>query len=512
MSSVNLLTGLSTGRFDSLKVKNPVTGEYEAILPGTNANQLLKVYAGGVLYPASGLSFANAYSMFDPVTSTLQIGGPLYQGFVRIGDSVSYSDLTRGSNGELLWDGSAVASEALVTQVQTDLQINLDATVAYVQANFWPRSEQPLDVYVNGSLVSQASGLNFSNHSNSLDPNTGILTLGPVLSQTLLRLGTNAVYGDLTRGSGGELLWDGNQVSALAHYSETSGATTTLAQSFDTATPISTHMNWGGNATINNVSGSHQEITLNSSTYLVYGGQTIGERVYVSLELKAATPASLIELAFAVRNNTYWTDTITFQGLSSSVWRTFTWSFDVPDNATIILVIGQIPAQVGGGSFPNVTLQSGTVLLRNFHMYKSADLATISAPLTCEKDVTFSTSIESQHAYIINGITAANYFSSSDERLKTNVQDASLQSCQQVFDAVQVKTYERTDLAGKRIGFIAQDIEASSPSEFANLYGTRPSEDGVPYLTLDYSRLVTVLWGVVKNMQARLEALEANLP
>jgi hypothetical protein len=487
MSSVNLLTGLSTGRFDSLKVKNPITGEYEEILPGTNANQLLNVYAGGVLYPASGLSFANAYSMFDPVTSTLQIGGPLYQGVVRIGDSATYSNLSRGAAGELLWDGNQVALAG--------------------------SGGSSLDLYVNGSLVSPAAtGLNFSNHSNSLDPNTGILTLGPVLSQTLLRLGTNAVYGDLTRGSGGELLWGGNPVSALAHYSEASGATTTLAQSFDTATPISTHMNWGGNATINNVSGSHQEITLNSSTYLVYGGQTIGERVYVSLELKAATPASLIELAFAVRNNTYWTDTITFQGLSSSVWRTFTWSFDVPDNATIILVIGQIPAQVGGGSFPNVTLQSGTVLLRNFHMYKSADLATISAPLTCEKDVTFSTSIESQHAYIINAITAANYFSSSDERLKTNVQDASLQSCQQVFDAVQVKTYERTDLAGKRIGFIAQDIEASSPSEFANLYGTRPSEDGVPYLTLDYSRLVTVLWGVVKNMQARLEALEANLP
>jgi hypothetical protein len=76
---------------------------------------------------------------------------------------------------------------------------------------------------------------------------------------------------------------------------------------------------------------------------------------------------------------------------------------------------------------------------------------------------------------------------------------------------VQVKTYERTDLAGKRIGFIAQDVQGNLPEEFANLVGTRPSEDAEdPFLTLDYSRLVTVLWGVVKNLQARIEALEAG--
>ncbi|MFX4226588.1 MAG: tail fiber domain-containing protein [Porticoccaceae bacterium] len=121
-------------------------------------------------------------------------------------------------------------------------------------------------------------------------------------------------------------------------------------------------------------------------------------------------------------------------------------------------------------------------------------------------------SLEAQHGYIINGITAANYFSSSDRALKTDIQDASLQSCQEVFDAVHVKTYARTDLApGKRIGFIAQDVQGSLPrtGEFANLVGTRPDGE---LLTLDYSRLVCVLWGVVKNLTSRLEALEANLP
>jgi hypothetical protein len=620
MSTVDVLTGLRTGRFDRLRVKNPVTGEYEEILP-TNANQLLQVYVGGVLYPASGLSFANAYSMFDPVTSTLQIGGPLYQGFVRIGDSATYSDLSRGAAGQLLWDGGAMASEALVTQLQTDLQINLDGTVAYVQGNFWPRSEQPLDVYVNGSLVSQASGLNFSNHSNSLDPNTGILTLGPVLSQTLLRLGTNAVYGDLTRGSGGELLWDGaamqsalnggsdvalnvgrgvmmlennqydnavgagvtlralvnpsttgsmlavrssggacrfwvgqgitttglndfhccgNSIAGLEHdpagyrhsftnsqvtigtplvvngplttqhYTESSSATTTIAQGQDTLTPISLHIAWGSEGgAYTNVAGSHQELTLPHLGIGYFSNHPAGTKVYLSVDLKAG---SLTEVVFAVHDGGVYFDTITFQGLSSTTWTTYTWSFSVTEVGAFVFGVGRIPSNLGVDR--NYTNQnSGTILIRNLHLYTTADAATISAPLTCEKDVTFNTSIEAQHARIFS-ITAAQYFSSSDERIKTSIQDASLEACQQVFDAVQVKTYERTDLAGKRIGFIAQDIEASSPEEFANLHGTRPGGEtaDAPLLTIDYSRLVCVLWGVVKTLTSRIEALEAKLP
>ena len=143
-------------------------------------------------------------------------------------------------------------------------------------------------------------------------------------------------------------------------------------------------------------------------------------------------------------------------------------------------------------------------------MYKSQDLSTISAPLICEKDVTFSASIESQHEYITNAITAGNYFSSSDERLKTNIQDASLEACQQVFDAITPKVYERTDLPGPRIGFIAQDVQSSAPPEFANLWGTRPGGEtaDAPLLTIDYSRLICVLWGVVKTLTSRIEALE----
>jgi hypothetical protein len=223
-------------------------------------------------------------------------------------------------------------------------------------------------------------------------------------------------------------------------------------------------------------------------------------------------------MAFGIRNDTYWTDGITFQGLSTTEWRTFTWAFPIPGTGRITLVTG-VKVTVGEPS-SNVVWIEGTVRLRNFHLYLSSDLATISAPLVCEKDVTFNASLEAENAYLTR-VTAGQYFSTSDKRIKTDVQDASLEACQRIFDAVVPKVYERTDVPGqRRVGFIAQHIQGAAPPEFANLWGTRPGADGQELLTIDYSRIAScVLWGVVKLQQAqiadltsRLEALEEQKP
>jgi len=371
---------------------------------------------------------------------------------------------------------------------------------------------------VNGSLVPGVTGLAFSNHSNGFDPNTGVLSIGAVLSQSLLRLGSNAVYGDLTLGSNDELLWNNNPMAsealvatkqeALAHYTETSGATTTLLQSFDTATPISTHIAWDvfGDGGYTNVANQYQELALPRL------GKTVNtppnSKVFLTVDIRAGT---ITEIWFATHNNAAWFDMVHFQGLSATEWVTRTWSFTTPaTSSSFVFGVGYIPnALFSGLAFTNQG--DGTVQIRNFHLYTTVDESVISAQLTCQKDVVFENSIETQHANVVGSITAAQYYSSSDRALKTDIQDASLQSCQHVFDAVSVKTYERTDLApGKRIGFIAQDVQSSAPPEFANLWGTRPGADGEELLTIDYSRLVTVLWGVVKNLQARIEELEAE--
>ena len=67
------------------------------------------------------------------------------------------------------------------------------------------------------------------------------------------------------------------------------------------------------------------------------------------------------------------------------------------------------------------------------------------------------------------------YGSASDRSLKGDVQDASTEHSLNMLRAVSAKTYQRLDLPegeGERLGFVAQDIEAACPSDWANLVGS----------------------------------------
>ena len=103
-------------------------------------------------------------------------------------------------------------------------------------------------------------------------------------------------------------------------------------------------------------------------------------------------------------------------------------------------------------------------------------------------------------------ITAAGYVSTSDESIKENIEDADTAAALAMLDAVSARTYQRTDIAGNRLGFVAQEVEALCPPEWANVVHTQ--EDGL--LAIDYSRISCILWQCCKNLQSRIEALEAN--
>ena len=90
----------------------------------------------------------------------------------------------------------------------------------------------------------------------------------------------------------------------------------------------------------------------------------------------------------------------------------------------------------------------------------------------------------------------------SDSKVKENIRDADLGELQAIFDAAAPKRYDRTDVAHRdRLGFLAQDFEQ------AGVTGRTYIGDQ-ELMTLDYSRLTAVLWGVCKRLQSRIEALE----
>ena len=128
-----------------------------------------------------------------------------------------------------------------------------------------------------------------------------------------------------------------------------------------------------------------------------------------------------------------------------------------------------------------------------------------------------SLSSTNQNCTCAGNLTANNFNSSSDAKLKDDQQVAPTADAAAILAAVDVKTYSRNDLDGqKRVGFIAQDLQSACDGNWTNIVSSSPDVDeegvetGTSTLQVDYSRLTTVLWSVCKDLTARVAALEAQ--
>ena len=114
-------------------------------------------------------------------------------------------------------------------------------------------------------------------------------------------------------------------------------------------------------------------------------------------------------------------------------------------------------------------------------------------------------------------VCSTSFTNNSDSKLKDNHQIANLDEIQNIFDKIDVKTYERNDLQNKkRVGFIAQDFDKVLPEYFKHIVGDgtiqRTTESEVEDIkTLDYSRIVCILWGSLKKSNKQIAELETRL-
>ena len=106
--------------------------------------------------------------------------------------------------------------------------------------------------------------------------------------------------------------------------------------------------------------------------------------------------------------------------------------------------------------------------------------------------------------------------SASDRRLKTSIEDVSLDDCLTLLSAVSMKTYQRIDEPGEdyRLGLIAQDVQENLPPKFSNLVGSfQHGDEGAreEMLSVSYDRLSCVLWTIVKQQQTTMQGLAQRL-
>ena len=108
---------------------------------------------------------------------------------------------------------------------------------------------------------------------------------------------------------------------------------------------------------------------------------------------------------------------------------------------------------------------------------------------------------------LVKGVT----LSSSDSRIKEDVQPIDQNLCVEIIKSVEPKSYKRTDQINntqREIGFIAQDLLDKLSDNMQNLVQEVPDETFQTIYAVDYGRLTTILWGVCKNQIKRIEILE----
>jgi hypothetical protein len=99
--------------------------------------------------------------------------------------------------------------------------------------------------------------------------------------------------------------------------------------------------------------------------------------------------------------------------------------------------------------------------------------------------------------------TVTLYNTTSDQRLKENIQDA--ESASDLIDAIQVRQFDwKSDGSHQRYGFVAQELVAVAPE------AVYQPQDQDKMMAVDYSKLVPMLVKEIQSLRIRIAQLEAK--
>ena len=99
----------------------------------------------------------------------------------------------------------------------------------------------------------------------------------------------------------------------------------------------------------------------------------------------------------------------------------------------------------------------------------------------------------------------------SDSRLKSERTELSGQQAQNILKEIKSYTYEREDIAERRLGLIADQVESAIEQlAIDNVVSSKWHEDD-QYKTLDYSRLVSLLIPALNTLAKRVDYLVSKV-
>jgi hypothetical protein len=118
--------------------------------------------------------------------------------------------------------------------------------------------------------------------------------------------------------------------------------------------------------------------------------------------------------------------------------------------------------------------------------------------------ITFNTSDNTQRGYIYYNGTSTVYSTSSDERLKKNIEDAP--SAISDISAIKIRSFDwKENGQHQKYGVVAQELQIIAPDAIS----TPPEENGI--LGVDYSLLVPMMIKAIQEQQTIIETLKTDI-
>ena len=520
---MSILTGLTSGVFDSLRVKNPSSGQYESVFPGGGGSADLSAYST----TTQVLSFI-ASSLSPYATST--------QTNLHIANVVSTA-LTAYATSTEVDAAIAQALQAYVTSASLNAQLGSYVLTSTMTAALASK----LDT-LTASGIAQISGtgatrnIHVPNHpdlgayaltsalESKLDTLVGngcsITGTGSARTITVAAPDLSAYATTASLETYATLSYvQANFLSPLTGPSFTVGAGLTASL---TANSVALSLNFTEvrpSLSLVDTNNAVKQLTF-SGGELVWGGAPMATQAFLAgyaepaftavaplqksvnlgngtIELKLTQAYQDSKQDTLTSSSNISVDTLTTRALTASsgqVW------FTGPTHSQMELVAASTSYfSYIDFSVPNIDYR-GRILYNH-----SSDSFAVSVGVT-----TTALNITS------TGLEANAYNSFSDLALKENIEAVDPALCSQIVSSVNPKTYTRNDLGtGYRAGFVAQDIDAVIPAKMRNIVGETEEDtgngDSRTLKTVDYSRLSAILWGCCQDLMHRVDALAARV-
>ena len=239
------------------------------------------------------------------------------------------------------------------------------------------------------------------------------------------------------------------------------------------------------------------------------GVQTCALPIYVSIDPASATAASIV--------NPSTTPVITINEasaaddgyLTSADWSTFNAKFG-PTSTSISITTGSF--DTGSGNYTttsgNFSTSSGsfTTTLGGFSS-QSGNLSLYGGSVYCTGNITTDTLSVAPNAAVYANGSGTLTLTTSDRRLKENISPLTdnLEKTLRLLPVSYTWKPEADRGDHTEVGFIAQDIREVVPEVVGQM------TNGEQYLTLDYAHLTPILAGAIQELNAKIEALTAEV-